>query len=168
MADAARRQGFRKIALVFGYALVASFGVAAMLIMEDRPLDERGYIIIAIIGSGAFLGAALTMLYAKRILHLSNLPRFIAAFFSVMLATFVIQGLLSGAYTIVALADRGMPENNDAADMSFSYAYGFAYYVIYGSPLAWPVGLGAAFLFALGFLTLRAQNDTNEQTRRVN
>jgi hypothetical protein len=169
VADASfSRQTFRKVALVFAYALVASFGAAVMLIMEDRPLDEREHVIIGIVGAGAFLGATLVMLYARRLMRLSPLPRFGAVFFAVMLITFLIQGALAGGFfNLTAFSEPGSLATFDGLlELSFTSVYGFAYYLIYGLSLAWPVGLAAGFLFSLGFLTLRPQNDTKEAIRR--
>jgi hypothetical protein len=167
---ASLRQTFRKIALVFAYALVAGFGAATMLIMENRPLDTRGTAVICIIAAGAFCGAAFIMLFAKRLMQLSFLPRFIAVFFDVMLATLLMQGLLAGGvFNLTALTENGPLISLDGMmDLSFIAAYGFAYYLVYGLALIWPVAIGASLLFSLGFLTLQSQRDTNETTRRLN
>jgi hypothetical protein len=164
----APRQGFRKTALVLAYAGVAAFGAAAMQIVEYRPLDIRGYIVIGLVGIGALFAAALVMLFASRLVRLPPVLRFMTVFFGVVLATMFIQGTLAGVLSIFSgFIELGSSALDKILIISAIVSYGFVYYLAFGSILAWPVGLVAALLFSLCFLTLRPQNDTTEMTRRL-
>lgn len=168
MADVSQsKQLLRKIALIIGYSFVNAFGAAAMLIVEQRPLDQRGQTMISVIGVGALLGAITLMCYKKTLLKISLVFRFALVFVSVSLMTLVMQGLLAALlFNFTSFAGQSLATADGLTEIFFGLIYGFAYYLAYGTALAWPAGLIAAFLFTLGFLTLRPQHDTTSLANR--
>ncbi|MES2906831.1 MAG: hypothetical protein V4691_07390, partial [Pseudomonadota bacterium] len=46
MSDGASNQRLRQIALLLAYSLFIAFGTAAMLIIQHRPIDARGQMMI--------------------------------------------------------------------------------------------------------------------------
>lgn len=163
----AKRRLLKKAALVAAYSCFIAFGIAVMLILDDRPLDERGQTIIAVMAAGGFLASLSVLFFQKKFERFSPLKKFIAVFVFLYLMTLALQGALTGGlfYLTTFITHEPFTTADGWLQLAFTSASGFAYFYVFGFDPFWPVMAAAGLLFSLGFLTLGSGLDTTYPQR---
>lgn len=165
MAEKTSRQIWRPLAILFAVTLFTAFGTATILVLNQRPLDDRSLSAMAVMAAGAFFGSLATLLCRRLFYRLRGGPRLFSAFFFSVFAIAAAQGLIAAGlfygWSISEHYSLAAPEG--WIQLAVSLASAFFYFYVFGLHLFWPVLLACALLFSLAFLTLRPIGDTNPE-----